>query len=125
MRIAPLFLTLSVSFLTSATALAYEPEAQFFWSNCIAFGEFQGGAYSSENGLTASERYAARESDETFQYVLTTVREKIDVTSDGLIRFHKQIDVDGAEYEKYYILLTPRMGYSSRQDMIVTDLCMY
>ena len=125
MRFTPLPLTLTVSLLTGAPAYASEPEANFFWQNCIAFGEFRDGAYSSETTLTTTERYAARENNKTFQYVLSTVRKKVELDAEDIARFHTQIDEAGMMDENAYTRLAPKMGYQTRQDMIAFDLCMH
>ena len=117
--------SLALAALSSISGSADADETKFFWSGCIAYGEFQDGAFSQESTVTASERYAARENNDTFQYVLDTVRNKSEIDAGNIAVFHTKIDEDGISYENHYISHATRLGYHSRQDVIVSGLCMY
>lgn len=125
MSILPYSLVAVLSLLWALSASAEESQPKFYWTSCIAFGEFWNGDFAEGFAVTTREQRAVREQNVWFNRVIEDLGREFTLDDDDISRFHNQIDLEGQRFEDHYQSLKERLDYKSRQDMFVSDLCTY
>jgi hypothetical protein len=114
--------------LSAAVSLSQESpgaKPEFFWAECIGYGEFKMGWYAPESTLTALGRRQLRSEDPIYRFVISSVSNRTVVSRAEIEAFDKQIDDTGRDYENRFQMAVKSGELSERSEYLVSDLCQY